>query len=41
MTRLLRAADLFCGAGGSTTGAIASGRVQVVWRDKYQEKRDG
>lgn len=28
---LLKAADLFCGAGGSTTGAEASGHVQVVY----------
>lgn len=28
---MLRAADLFCGAGGSTTGAVASGRVKVVY----------
>lgn len=27
---MLRAADLFCGAGGSTTGAEASGKVKVV-----------
>lgn len=28
--RKLRAADLFCGAGGTSTGAIASGAVDVV-----------
>lgn len=27
---MLRAVDLFCGAGGSTAGAEASGRVKVV-----------
>lgn len=31
MKKLLRAADLFCGAGGSTTGAEQSGRVKVVY----------
>lgn len=30
VARKLRAVDLFCGAGGSTTGAEASGRVKVV-----------
>ena len=29
MTRLLRAVELFCGAGGTTTGAEQSGRVKV------------
>lgn len=28
--KVLRAVDMFCGAGGSTTGAVASGRVKVV-----------
>ena len=27
---MLKAVDMFCGAGGSTTGAEASGRVKVV-----------
>ena len=27
---ILEAADLFCGAGGTTTGAEMSGRVKVV-----------
>ncbi len=29
--KMLRGVDLFCGAGGSTTGAEASGRVKVVY----------
>lgn len=44
MTQMLRAADLFCGAGGSTTGAEASGRVKVVlavnhWRTAIYSHR--
>ncbi len=31
MGKILRAADLFCGAGGSTTGAEQSGSVKVVY----------
>lgn len=31
MTKL-RGIDLFCGAGGTTTGAELSGRVTVDWR---------
>ena len=30
MNGILRAADLFCGAGGTSTGAEMSGRVKVV-----------
>ena len=41
----LRAADLFCGAGGTTTGAEASGFVDVVlavnhWRTAVQTHRE-
>ena len=43
--KVLRAADLFCGAGGFTTGAVASGRVQVVlainhWRTAIYTMRE-
>lgn len=45
MRRKLRAADLFCGAGGFTTGAEATGRVNVVlavnhWRTAVQTHRE-
>lgn len=41
MSSILRAADLFCGAGGTTTGAHMSGRVEVRlavnhWRTAVQ-----
>lgn len=44
MTRKLRAADLFCGAGGTTTGAEQSGHVSVQlavnhWRTAVQTHR--